>query len=527
MKRTSSSIVLIFLCLILLSCTNEVSRVEIINLHTHDNIIEWNENDEALCYDVYVEEEFYVTTYKTFVDFSSLGNGTYNIKVKAISGKTNKKDSLFYNTSITIVEIVKSDTFSVFMINDTHGAFFDGIYPGIARISSLIDTLDEDIIKIINGDAFQGTYESNQVYGRCLIDAFNQMEFDAFVIGNHEFDWGLDKIKQYSDGIEENGEANFPFLGANIIDKSSGEIVDFLKPYTIVEKNGLRVGIIGLIGYNLESSILYSNVEEYEFVYPVNIVKNLSKELRTNELCDSVIVSIHDYDTELNNTLLSFIGDYSIDAILCGHTHQLITETINNKPIVENKSQNQTAISIDFDLSDDSFVINTYYPLDYEESDLFKPLLSSYSYLKEEAETVIGYAYNNIYKSTLGSIGVKQMNNEFDSVVSIINKAGIRDIIRKGDIKINDIFLMNPFNNEIITLNMKGKDIKSLINSNSDYLYYDLKIDFDKLDNETFYKVSVIDYCFYSTYYSEFRKYDYINTKIILRDLIINYFKNQ
>ena len=72
------------------------------------------------------------------------------------------------------------------------------------------------------------------------------MEFDAFVIGNHEFDWGLDKIARYADGDPENGEADFPFLAANIV--CEGKKLDWTEDYVIVEREGFKIGIIGVIG---------------------------------------------------------------------------------------------------------------------------------------------------------------------------------------------------------------------------------------------------------------------------------------
>jgi len=146
--------------------------------------------------------------------------------------------------------------------NDTHGRLVTGDGDnGFDVLSSKFNDLENkygDFIKIANGDIFQGKFESNVLYGRPIVDCMNAMEFDAMVIGNHEFDWGLDKIAAYNDGDESNGEANFPFLACNIVDKATNKLLDWVEPYTIVENNGSKVGLIGAIGTNLTSSITSS-----------------------------------------------------------------------------------------------------------------------------------------------------------------------------------------------------------------------------------------------------------------------------
>ena len=186
---------------------------------------------------------------------------------------------------ISLSNIVsKRDNYSVnfFMINDTHGIFVDEQeFPGMGRVSSLINELEsnnKDYIKIANGDIFQGTYISATLYGKPLVDALNAIDFEAFVLGNHEFDWGLDKIAVYKDGNEANGEANFPFLGANIIDKSDKEIVDWVDPYVVVEYDGFKVGVIG-VWVLIKNQVLLKSMYKIMillilFLLWKNIVKN-------------------------------------------------------------------------------------------------------------------------------------------------------------------------------------------------------------------------------------------------------------
>ena len=105
-----------------------------------------------------------------------------------------------------------------------------------------------------------------------------------------------------------------------VLDKATGEMVDWLEPYEIVTFDEIKIGVIGIIG-DVESSILRTHVEDYDFVDPKEIVKNLATELRTEKECDVVIVAVHGDDDALNASLASFDGNSKIDGIFTGHTH--------------------------------------------------------------------------------------------------------------------------------------------------------------------------------------------------------------
>ena len=235
------------------STNGETKKLDTPYLEYGTNSIIWDSITNADEYLIYVDDVYLTKTNHAYFDDFELSGKTGMLYIIASGDK-----SLFENSDISnkinLADLanVKSSYESKFlMINDTHGAFVDNQYPGVERLASLIKQLGDEYIKIANGDILQGSYISNILCGYPMIDALNNMNFNAYVIGNHEFDWGLDKIAEYKDGNLTNGEANFPFLGANIIDKKTNEIVDFLEPYTIIEKKDVRVGIIGLIGSRL------------------------------------------------------------------------------------------------------------------------------------------------------------------------------------------------------------------------------------------------------------------------------------
>ena len=434
------------------------------------------------------------------------------------------------------------------MINDTHGAFDDSNDGySILRVDSLLDNLETekgDYIKIANGDILQGSYVSSTLYGLPLIEALNAMDFDVFVLGNHEFDWGLQYIAAYKDGDPTNGEADFPFLGANIYYADTQTRPDWIDPYKIVEYENdgqtVRVGIIGVIGGKQESSILTENVSDYTFLDdPSKLIGEYAYELRVEKGCDVVVVSSHDYDETLNSKISSYEGDRAIDAIFCGHTHELVSENVTridgfSIPVVQNLHKKNTLQSLTVSLNSGD-VINAktqvYYPKNYAMSSDLADVYDKYAFVIQEAERVLGNS-GYLSRETLGLYAVEAMLDYnynidgYDTVsLSIINTGGVRAYISGGTITVNDVFNSFPFNNEVYLVNISGWYLSRLVNDS--YFYVDGLSNFDSTKN---YTIAVIDYVFMKPYYYNniFKYADSVyETNVLMRDLVVDYIDNK
>jgi 2',3'-cyclic-nucleotide 2'-phosphodiesterase (5'-nucleotidase family) len=106
---------------------------------------------------------------------------------------------------------------------------------------------------------FQGSADSNLLYGMPVLAAMNDLGFEAMAIGNHEFDWGIDKLQALSDNAE------FPFLAANIVMKGTNITPDFAEKFIIVNRNGVNIGIIGLSTLETLTKTKAENIAAYDF----------------------------------------------------------------------------------------------------------------------------------------------------------------------------------------------------------------------------------------------------------------------
>ena len=201
----------------------------------------------------------------------------------------------------------------------------------------------------------QGTAFSNMLMGEPAVAALNEMNFDCFVIGNHEFDWNINNLKDYKDNDLSNGELNCPFLGANIVDKN-GNRPSFIEPYTIVNKGDVKVGIIGVIGDGLESSISKISLDGYRFTSSTESEGKYSEELLNEKNVDVLIVASHAHDEPINQ---QYVNNSKIDCIINAHDHQKVNEYVTRfdgkkVPVIESNTKNITIGKVTLNLDENN-----------------------------------------------------------------------------------------------------------------------------------------------------------------------------
>lgn len=223
---------------------------------------------------------------------------------------------------------------------------------GLAKIASLIKEekhKNENVITIDNGDVIQGTPLTYH-YARFLsskpnpmISILNDLNFDAGVIGNHEFNYGLDILNQ---AVRESA---YPWLSANIVNTETGEPY-FGKPYIIKSfTDGPKVGILGLTTQYIPNWEKEEHIRGMRFDDAVETAKKWVKVLKKEEKVDLVVVSYHGgFERDLvsgepTETLTGENQGYQLclevpdmDVLLTGHQHrQIAGNTINGVLVVQ------------------------------------------------------------------------------------------------------------------------------------------------------------------------------------------------
>lgn len=223
--------------------------------------------------------------------------------------------------------------------NDTHSRIepipetdrIAGDKGGVVRRIKYIDQVrkeNKNVLLFDMGDFLQGTPYFNLFKGEVETEAMNLMKYDAVTLGNHEFDYGLDVLEKVV------RRAKFPIISSNY-DFSETQLNNLIKPYLIIKKGGVKIGIIG-INIQPQGLIASNNYKGMKFLDPLKTANDLALKLKTTDKCDLVVCLSH----------LGFTADTklapqtrNIDIILGGHSHTNmktpdILKNIDNKNVL-------------------------------------------------------------------------------------------------------------------------------------------------------------------------------------------------
>ncbi len=390
-----------------------------------------------------------------------------------------------------------------YYLNDLHGAITaSDSSMGLEGIAALLDderAMGKNVIFLAGGDMLQGSLISNYFYGLPTIESLDVMGLDAFVVGNHEFDWGLEYVTQYYDGTHAY-QAKHPFLAANIVEKRTQSIPEGIQPYLILEVAGVKIGIVGTIGYGLESSILTPMVEDYEFFNPIFMIEYFAKHLRNSENVDLVVSLNHDRGLSLNPQLLALEHDASIDAIFNGHSHRVYADIIAGVPVIQSGGYGSHLGHVQITLENNIVtsvtaqnlthfqdarlmhshprvgdIIETYF---LEIDHLYTPLLNTERY--QTREELTHFMSRLMLKATGADFAFHNLGGTRSALPALesLSKARMTDVF--------------PFNNRVITTTLTTEQINQLIQFNPYYASTGMLA-----MQEGTYTVALHDYIFY------------------------------
>lgn len=407
-------------------------------------------------------------------------------------------------------------TLNFYALNDFHGAFLydeENNQAGLSRIGNFLiqeKTKDpENTFILSSGDMFQGGAESNITKGEIVIDAMNEIGFDSMTIGNHEFDWGEETLKSMQEKMD------FPLLGINVFyENEQGENTnkrpDYLSPSTIIKKEGIKVGIIGSIMPNIDSSIISTIAGDFYFAPSLELIENEANRLKNSENCDIVVLSTHDgqanYYKELD----------CLDAIFLGHEHEKLEGKLDNEvPYIEglNYGTYLSHISLDLELennhykvvSSNSENIDTFSSFQVNSSQIDNIYSLYESDIAKVRDQVLYTFEGKVSKRNFGkyiaSSLLKYANVNFSTIASlgcINSNGGVRDDILEGDFTYGDLIRVYPFENVFCLLKIQPEDYRFYYSSSGLYKsYYSENSPNPYINSDGFAYIATIDYIAY------------------------------
>lgn len=346
-------------------------------------------------------------------------------------------------------------------MNDEHGTYFRG---GAAILKGALDSFRDDSIPVVTvdaGDEFQGSPISSITRGASQIRILNLLNPDVFTIGNHEFDYGSNRLDSLLVG------ADFPVISANLINTDTNEL--FAKPYKILKVGNVKIGFIGLMLQGLPHVSLAENIKNIKVLDSKKVVNKYVSILKDS--VDIFVVVSHmgiENDEELAK------ANNEIDIIIGGHSH-----TKHEKPISVN------GVLIFHAGSYGRFLGKIDLWVDIELDTILKYdgnllSLNSRNFSADEKvqavvdslENIVGKDLDNVIaelktdwiedrnKETNIGNWIADAYREFsDADIAIQNSGGIRKSLRKGPVTKRDFWEITPFGNYLVEFKATGEEI--------------------------------------------------------------------
>lgn len=422
-----------------------------------------------------------------------------------------------------------------YAFNDLHGVFNDTAdNPGVDELTTFLKNAyaDEASYEILlsSGDMWQGSVESSSNRGELMTRWMNHMGFVSMTLGNHEFDWGSEYIAQNAKIAE------FPFLGINVTDTNVTE--PYCRSSVIVERGGVKIGIIGAVG-DVLSSVSGEFSSGISFAVRNELTKMVKEEavrLR-NEGCHLVIYSIHDgHDNSYNEIkeIKTNLGYYNldlsegyVDLVFESHSHR--SYVIRDKHGVYHLQGGGYNSGISFANICYNLVTNTYA---VEETEILSPSVYADEALEDDAIVETLYTQyvtgDDPYTTVLGYNNARRSSHEIGEMVAQLYLEKGRQIwgdkyevvlgggfiktrtpydLAAGKVSYSQLFSLLPFDNAIVLCQVTGKQLREkMLNSSSYFCAYDDGLRDRIVDTETYYIVTDTYTSFYK--YNMFAEID-------------------
>lgn len=392
-------------------------------------------------------------------------------------------------------------TLRILATTDVHGAFFPynfierkPMQGSLARVSTYINEQRKDfgdkLILLENGDILQGQptcYYTNYIkpeLPNVAAQVVNYLKYDAATFGNHDVETGH---AVYDKWIKE---MNCPTLGANIIDKTTGQ--PYVKPYTIIERDGVRVAVLGMLTPAIPNWLNEELWKGLSFEEMVTSCRKWVKVIREKEHADVIVglfhsgwdggISTSHYDEDATKKVAEQVDGF--DVIFFGHDHRERAVTTNNGTVCLDASCNalrvaQATIKVTQQKGKTIKVEKNGEIIDVCPLEIDKEFMNHFQPQIDSVSAFVGRqigTFRNTVRSRdafFGSAGftdyIHRLQLEHTGADISFNAPLTFDSeIKAGPIYVSDMFKIYRYENQIYTLRMTGAEVRKMLEMSYD-----------------------------------------------------------
>lgn len=374
----------------------------------------------------------------------------------------------------------------VLTINDFHGALEPRTYGwsnrrpvgGAAALKATFDSAAArcrcPVLRLDGGDELQGSLASNLVHGRSTIEALNALGLDAAVVGNHELDWGVDTLRARM------RESNHPWLAANVFDSTSGRRPAWAEPWRIVEKDGLRIGLVGYMSVKTKQMVGARQVAGLVWRGGAAAIADALDSVRARRpdvtilmaheggFCDSLPCSgeVVDLARELDSS--------RVQLIVAAHTHTLMNTVVNGITIMQARNNGTAYGQADLVRRADGstawhVTIETVWADQVTPDAGVEAVLARYRPMVERlAGRTVAVLRDSLFRRgsqyPLGNLIADAQRAARPGIdFAIMNNGGIRRDLFAGPVTYSDLFELHPFSNFVTRVTLTGAQVKDVM----------------------------------------------------------------
>lgn len=326
-------------------------------------------------------------------------------------------------------------------------------------------------------------------------------------LGNHEFDEGVTELQRLVNGgnsskgpfLENSWRgARFPYVSANVVNKDTGK--PLFAPYVIKQVDGVRVGVIGAVLTETPTIVTPSGVAGVSFLDEATAINQYVRELRGRGV-RTIVVTIHkgtsqtSYNGQTNTEVQDLSGavvdvikqlDDEVDVVISGHTHSFTNALVANnhgKPILLTQAFSASTAYDDIDLTisrrtgdvveKSAAIVTTWGDVgiglapDAEVAQLVAAADAEVAPLVNQvvgvAATALTRSESTAGESALGNLIADAQRVVTDAQFSFMNPGGIRADLDAGEVSWGELFTIQPFSNDLVSMDLTGAQIKQLL----------------------------------------------------------------
>jgi len=413
---------------------------------------------------------------------------------------------------------------TILHFNDLHDRLLpdpDGI-GGVAHLATVLKrerAAAHASITLSAGDIDQGSPVSTLFQGVPDYEIANNLGIDVNCLGNHEFDYGWRKIRNFMQ------IASFPTVNANIIDASGNRMLN--PPYVIREAGGMRIAVIGALLEKLLDHITKDELGPYQSAPLVETLRPIVAVAK--QQADMVIVLGHLEKAEAES-ILHGLPDVSVAVI--GHEHTPWKEPIeiDDRLIIhaEGYGRQVGRLVMGYDTATRRIVSHEWTGIPVDDSVFSADPVVEAQVEKWEAkvsaqvDVPIGRSTRHFSQVEVKELMERAMNDRFPSDFAFVNIGGVRDTLPQGQLFARHIWNVMPFDNRVVVAEVPGDQLMKLDGPT----HTEKVAETAKLDLRRTYRLVTTD--FMATNWAD-RGYKFLVTDqdALLRDVLIDWIKQK